>query len=135
MKTIKYLAILLTVSVFMLASCAKEETKTVEVKKSVTDGQALITGTVKYLDLATSTTAVKAPFATIKISNDLTTKQFNQFWQADSAGNFSVKGLAVGDYYIAAQYTDKNNYTYVTTGFTVNVKNSVNPVNLDFICK
>lgn len=135
MKTIKYILASLTIGAFMFASCTKEETKTVEVPISSTNGQALIKGTVKYLDLAISTTAVAAPYATIKVSSDLATKQFTQFWQADSAGNFSVKGLAVGDYYIAAEYRDKNNYLYTTQGFTVNVKNSVNPVTLDFTCK
>ncbi len=135
MKTFKYILSILTVGAFMLASCAKEETKTVEVIKSVTDGQALIKGSVKYLDASQSATPVIAPFAKIKIASDVTTKVFNQFWQADSAGNFSVKGLAVGEYYIAAEYKDKHDYVYITNGYTVSIKNSVNPVTLDFVCK
>ncbi len=135
MKTHQLIFSILTASAFMFASCTKEETKTVEVNKSVSDGQALIKGTVKYLDFAVSATAVPAPFATIKIASNVTTKVFDQFWQADSVGNFSVKGLGVGEYFVAAQYKDKNNYIYLTNGFTVSVKNSVNPISLDFICK
>ncbi|MCX6186498.1 MAG: hypothetical protein NTU43_05800 [Bacteroidetes bacterium] len=135
MKTYKIILSIITIGAFMFASCTKDETKTVEIVKSVSDGQALIKGSVKYIDFAISASPIAAPFATIKISDNITTKAFNQFWQADSAGNFNVKGLAVGSYYIAAQYKDANNYTYTTNGFTVQVKNSVNPVTLDFICK
>lgn len=135
MKTIKYIVATLTIGLFMFASCKKEETKTYDVNVKTTEGQVLVKGTVKYLDYGSSATPVAAPFATIKISNNITTKTFTEFWQADSAGNFAVKGLAVGDYYIAADYKDKWGYTYTTNGFTVSVKNTVNPISLDFICK
>ena len=120
----------------MVAACTKEvtETKTVTISKSVTDGQALIQGNVTYKNSITGTND-PAPKATIKIATDTTLKTFVQFWSTDSAGNYSVKGLAVGSYYIAAEYRDKNNYLYVTNGFTVTINNSVDPVTLNFLCK
>lgn len=135
MKTIKNILASLTAGLFLFSACTKEETLKVDVPVKTTDGTVLVQGTVKYIDFGVGTTALPAPFATIKISNNLTTKAFTQFWQADSAGNFAVKGLAVGDYYIAAEYKDAWGYTYVTNGYTVNVKNTVNPITLDFTCK
>jgi hypothetical protein len=136
MKTLKIYLSILVLGLFMVAACTKEvtETKTITVSKSVTDGQALIQGQVTYKNAITNTND-PAPKATIKIATDLVTKNFVQFWAADTAGNFSVKGLAVGTYYIAAEYRDKNNYLYVTTGYTVTINNSVDPVTLNFLCK
>jgi hypothetical protein len=135
MKTIKYILASLTLGLFLFSACTKEETVKYDIPVTSTGGQVMVQGSVKYLDYGTSTSPVAAPFATIKISNDLTTKTFTQFWQADSVGNFAVKGLAVGNYYIAAEYQDAWGYTYTTNGYTVNVKNTVNPITLDFICK
>ena len=136
MKTLKLYLSILVLGLFMVAACTKEEkvTKTVTVNKSVTDGQALIQGNVTYLNGITGTND-PAPKATIKIATDTTAKTFVQFWTADSTGNYSVKGLGVGAYYIAAEYRDKNNYLYVTTGYTVIINNSVDPVTLNFLCK
>src|ERR1043166_9221938 len=111
MKTFRITLAILVASIFMIASCEKEETKTVEIHKSATDGQATIKGTVTYLDAA-SGNYIAAPGAVIKIATDTTSKAFNQFWMTDSAGNFQVKGLAVGNYYLASTFTDKNNLTY-----------------------
>lgn len=135
MKTIKYILASLTVGMFLFTACTKEETLKVDVPVKTTVGTVLVKGTVKYMDFGQGSTALPAPFATIKISKDLTTKAFSEFWQADSAGNFAVQGLAVGDYYIAAEYKDKWGYVYTTNGFTVNVKNTVTPITLDFTCK
>ncbi len=135
MKTVKYILASATIGLFMLASCTKKETVKFDIPTKTTEGQVEVKGTVKYLDYGSGTIPVSAPFATIKISNDLTTKVFNQFWQTDSVGQYAVKGLAIGNYYIAAEYKDKWGYTYTTNGFTVNVKNTVTPITLDFICK
>ncbi len=135
MKSFKYIVGSLILGLFLMSSCTKEETVKYDIPVKTTDGQCLFQGTVKYIDYGVGTTAIVAPGATIKISTDLVNKTYTQFWKADSVGNFSVKGLPVGNYYMAAEYTDKVGYTYSTEGFTVNVKNTVNPITLNFVCK
>ncbi len=136
MKTLKLYLSIFTLGLLMIVSCTKEvtETKTVTIPKSVTDGQASVNGQVTYVNSIKGTND-PAPRAIIKIATDTTAKTFVQFWATDSAGNYSVKGLGVGSYFIAAEYRDINNYLYTTTGYTITINNSVDPVTLNFLCK
>lgn len=141
MKTIKIYLIIAVAGVFTMASCKKTETKdytetyNYDVHHSSTDGQARIKGAVTYYDAGTAAYKV-APWAVIKIASDTTTKLFNQFWMADSAGTYSVKGLAVGSYFITAQYTDQfTGSKFNAPGAIVIVNNSVDDVTLNFQTK
>lgn len=136
MKTLKLYLSILALGLLMVASCTKEvsETKTVSIPKSVTDGQALVSGKVTYVNTikGTNDPAVRA---IIKIATDTTAKTFVQFWATDSLGNYRVKGLGVGSYFIAAEYRDANSYLYTTTGYTITINNSLDSVALNFLCK
>jgi Prealbumin-like fold domain len=136
MKTLKIYLSILALGLVMIAACNKTETdtKTITISKSVTDGQAVVSGMVTYVN-AIAGTNDPAPGAIIKIATDTNTKTFVQFWATDATGNFRVKGLGVGSYFIAAEYRDKNNYLYTTTGYTVTINNSVDSVSLNFLCK
>jgi len=136
MKTLKLYLSILVLGLVMVTACNKTETdtKTITISKSVTDGQALISGYVAYQNTIAGTND-PAPGAIIKIATDTTTKTFVQFWATDASGKFRVKGLGVGSYFIAAEYRDKNSYLYTTRGFTVTINNSVDSVALNFLCK
>lgn len=134
MKTIRIYAILALAIIASMTSCKKEETivKEYDVHHSTTDGQARIKGSVTYLNAVDGLYA-PAPWAVIKIASDTTTKAFNQYWMAGPDGTYNVKGLAVGSYFIVAEYTDKfTGAVFNTGGAILLVKNSVDDITLDF---
>jgi hypothetical protein len=135
MKTLKlYIGIALA-GLMGFASCTKDETLSYDVKHSTTDGQARFKGTTTVLNANTGSYDV-APWTVIKISTDPTTKVFSQYWMSDSAGTYNVKGLGVGTYYIAAEYTDQfTGAKFFDAGATVTVGNSIDDVVLDFKLK
>ena len=139
MKTLKLYITIAVAGLLALASCTKTETKDYtypyDVHHTSTDGQARIKGTVTYLNAATGTYQVAA-WSTIKIASDTTTKVFNQYWMADSAGTYSVKGLGVGSYYMTAQYTDQfTGAKFTSPGAIVNVNNAIDDITVNFQAK
>lgn len=139
MKTLKLYITIAVAGLFVLASCSKDEKKdytyAYDVHHTTTDGQARVKGAVTYYNAATSANEV-APWSVIKIASDTTTKVFNQYWMADSAGTYSVKGLGVGAYYMTAQYTDAfTGAKFNSPGAIVIVNNSVDDITVNFQTK
>lgn len=137
MKTIKMYLAIAVATVFAITACTKEETvtKTVDIHHTGTEGQALVKGTVTYLNAASGNYEA-APWSVIKIATDTTTKKFDQYWLTDSAGVYAVKGLGVGNYFITAQYTDKfTGAVFNSPGAVLSVKNTIDDVVLDFKLK
>ena len=139
MKTLKLYITIAVAGLLALASCSKDETKdytyAYNVHHTTTDGQARIKGSVTYLNAATGNYEVAA-WSTIKIASDTSTKAFNQYWMADSAGTYSVKGLGVGAYYMTAQYTDQfTGAKFNAPGTIVLVNNSVDDITVNFQAK
>jgi len=134
MKTLKTLLSIIAVGIFFITACTKTDTQTVTVTKSATDGQAKVYGTVKFYDQQSST-AKAAPGAIVQVAPDSINKAYFQFWATDANGNFSIKGLAVGNYYLNAVYTDNFGYKYFTNGFSISVNNSLDSIPLNFVCR
>ena len=61
------------------------------------------------------------PGAIVYITFDATsaTDKYDYSTLTDASGNYSFEGLAKGDYYLDAEYTDSNNITLATPGYHV----------------
>jgi len=99
-------------------------------------GRSDIYGTVTYNNGA-SGFADTASGAIIKIRYG--TKEastlFDQMYLSFPDGSYSIKGLAPGDYYLTAEYTDKNYYKYVHPGFGITLRSKSSSVKIDFNLK
>lgn len=112
MKSIKFItSILLLVSVLIVSSCKKDAGPI---------GQKEINGTITYKTGTTSNTAVNA-FVHIAYGTKDATTTFDQTVVADKDGKYTIVGLAKGDYYITAEYTDTYGALYTSPGFGVTI--------------
>lgn len=50
------------------------------------------------------------------------TTSFNQTIIANSDGSFKIEGLAKGDYFITAKYSDEHGFDYSTQGAAISIK-------------
>jgi hypothetical protein len=99
-------------------------------------GRGDIYGTVTFENGVTGM-ADKAAMAIIKISYGTKepSSEFDQLYLSFSDGSYSIKGLAAGDYYLTAEYTDKYNYRYIHPGFGITLRSKNSSVNIDFLLK
>ena len=128
MKLTKMLLVMgLTGMSIVLISCEKEPGPI---------GKTQIYGTVTYENGATgkmeqaSGAIIKIKYGVKEISPD-----FDQMYLTFSDGSYDIKGLALGDYYLTAEYTDRFNFKHTHPGFTVSLNNRRSYVNVDFILK
>ena len=79
----------------------------------------------------------KAAMAIIKIAygTKAPSGEFDQMYLSFSDGSYSIKGLAPGDYFLTAEYTDKFNYMYTHPGFGITLRSKNTSVNLNFLLK
>lgn len=99
-------------------------------------GRGDIYGTVTFENGATGHED-KAAMAIIKISYGTKepSGEFDQMYLSFSDGSYSIKGLAPGNYYLTAEYTDKFNYKYTHPGFGVTLRSKKSSVNVNFLLK
>ncbi|TAL47539.1 MAG: carboxypeptidase regulatory-like domain-containing protein [Chitinophagaceae bacterium] len=99
-------------------------------------GRGDIYGTVTFDNGATGHED-KAAMAIIKISYGTKepSSEFDQMYLSFSDGSYSIKGLAPGDYYLTAEYTDKFNYKYTHPGYGITLRSKKSSVNINFVLK
>lgn len=112
MKSIKFItSILLLVSVVLVSSCKKDAGPI---------GQKEINGTVTFKAGSTTDNAANALVHIAYGTKDATTT-YDQTVVADNVGKYTILGLAKGDYYITAEYTDTYGVHYTSPGFGVTI--------------
>jgi len=99
-------------------------------------GRGDIYGTVTFENGATGHED-KAAMAIIKISYGIKepSAEFDQMYLSFSDGSYSIKGLAPGDYYLTAEYTDRFNYKYSHPGYGITIRSKKSSVNINFLLK
>lgn len=99
-------------------------------------GRGDIYGTVTFENGATGNED-KAAMAIIKISYGTKdpSAEFDQMYLSFSDGSYSIKGLAPGDYYLTAEYTDRFNYKYTHPGYGITIRSKKSSVNINFLLK
>lgn len=99
-------------------------------------GKSQIYGTVTYENGATgkideaSGAIIKIKYGTKEPSLD-----FDQMYVAFSDGSYDIRGLAPGNYYLTAEYTDKYNFKHTHPGFVVTLNSRRSYVNINFELK
>lgn len=99
-------------------------------------GRSDIYGTVTYNNGALGVADI-ASGAIIKIryGSKESTTIFDQMYLSFSDGSYSIKGLAPGDYYLTAEYTDKNYYKYSHPGYGITLRSKNSSVKINFLLK
>lgn len=122
MRNRSYFVFLFLVSI-TVASCKKE---------AGIGGKKTISGTVHYLNGATNAMDV-ASGATVMITYGTKTASSNsdQTVVADADGKYHFDGLNKGDYFITAQYTDGNGFTYTTAGYGITAEKKKDALTVD----
>lgn len=52
---------------------------------------------------------------------------------ANAEGNYTIRGLQKGDYFITAEFTDSHGFKYTTPGYVVTIKTKSNDLVLDIL--
>lgn len=129
MKNIKILSVLLFGGLLFATSCQKPDPAVIAptINKE-------IKGNITY---QSGSTTFKAAKARVFLTNGTKTASVNydESAVADSAGNYSIKGLQLGDYYLTASYTDVNGFTYTTPGYGVTLANKDGALTVDMVLK
>jgi len=116
--------IILFAAVFMLNGCKKEDS---------TGGRKIIEGIIYFHDGTTPQSAL-APGAIVYVTYDSKTYtgEIDQTTTTDSKGEYRVKGLTSGDYFISAKYTTSSGFTYTTAGHGVTIASNKNKAIFNF---
>ncbi len=125
MKTFRLLSALLIGSLFLVSACKKDEVGPV--------GQKTITGTITYKNGDGTTHAAMNAEVKVAYGTTTATTTFNQTCMADEMGMYTIKGLAAGDYYFAAEYTDGHGFKYETPGYSVTIKDDKAALTVDMV--
>ena len=123
MKTFKIITMMLAISLVSFTSCKKDAGMI---------GKKEITGTVTYKNGATGTNDAAAN-ALIHIAfgtKDATTT-YDQTVASGTDGKYLITGLAKGDYFITAEYTDGNGVYYTTAGYSLTIGDPKAALTLD----
>lgn len=100
---------ILFLAILAVAGCKKEG-----------NGNKSIVGTVYFHDGVTAIDAV-APEAIISITYDSKTYtgQVDETTTSDAKGDYTIKGLTKGEYFVTAEYTTSHGFKYTTQGHGV----------------
>ena len=114
MKTLKTIsALLMLTGVILVTGCSKESVGTVS-------KGAAISGTITYDKSGTFTPAPNAlvwiTFGATSASSEQDLKTFT-----DANGNYTIKDLNKGSYFVNAQYTDDHGFMYNNGGCAVTI--------------
>lgn len=119
MKTQMKIWIIVIVTLFMLPACKKE---------AGIDGKKEIHGKVTYTGGAAIGAIVYITYGATE-----STGSYDNSTVADASGLYEFKNLALGDYFIDAEYTDENDFTFNTAGYTVTVGSKKGEVDVDIV--
>src|ERR1043165_5666997 len=122
MKPFRIISIIVLASIVTFTSCKKDAGPV---------GKKVITGTVTFKQADGSDVAAPNAFVYIAYGTTSTTTTYDQTTVTDVNGKYSMKGLAKGDYFITAQYTDEFGFLYITAGYGVTVNNAKSTLTLD----
>ena len=105
-------------------------------KEAGTGGKKTISGTVYYLNGATNSLEI-ANGAKVMIcyGTKSASTNYDQTILADADGKYHIDGLRKGDYFITAEFTDTNGFTYTTAGYGVTAENKKDDLSLDINLK
>ncbi|HYV90770.1 MAG TPA: carboxypeptidase-like regulatory domain-containing protein [Chitinophagales bacterium] len=122
MKPFKIISIILLASIVTFTSCKKDAGPV---------GKKEVSGTVTYKQ--GDGTFIAAPYAFVYITYGTNSESatYDQTTVTDVNGKYSIKGLAKGDYYFTAKYTDQFGFEYTTAGYGVNINDSKSTLTLD----
>ena len=125
MKSLKIILVLFLVNIVFNTRCTKEAGVT---------GKKTIAGAVLYKNGASGTNdpAISAAVY-ITYGTNTASGYYDQSTLTDSEGNYSIKGLQKGDYFIRAEYTDSHGFNYTTPGYGVSIKDKKGELKLDII--
>lgn len=117
--------VLFAVAVLFSAGCRKEEGLA---------GKKIVSGVV-YFKNGASGSNDPATSATVFITYGATedTGTYDQTTTTGSSGEYSVKGLQKGDYFIKASFTDPQGFLYSTPGYAVQINNKRTELKLDIV--
>ncbi len=120
---IKKILSLLFVCILLVAGCKKE---------AGLEGKKIVSGVVYYQN-GVSGTQDPAASAIVFISYGETTStgSYDQTTTTNSSGEYAVKGLQKGDYFITSEFTDAQGFKYSTPGYAVTINNKKSSLNLD----
>ncbi|TAL60966.1 MAG: carboxypeptidase regulatory-like domain-containing protein [Bacteroidetes bacterium] len=95
-------------------------------------GKKIISGVVYYKN-GVSGADDPAPSAIVFITYGATeaTGSYNQTTTTNSNGEYKIKGLQKGNYFVTAEYTDTHGFKYATYGYAVQINNKKSELKLD----
>ena len=119
------LLIILLTGIFFTMGCKKE---------AGIIGKKVVKGTVYFKNGVTGTNDPAAS-AVVYVTYGATVASscYNQTTTTDAGGEYIIKGLQKGDYFITADYTDSHGFKYTTPGYAVTIQNKKNELQLDIV--
>ncbi len=113
----------ITTLLFLSIGCRKEEGL---------EGKKIVSGVV-YFKNGASGNNDPAASATVFIAYGVKeeTGSYDQTTTTNSNGEYSIKGLQKGDYFIKASFTDAHGFSYSTPGYAVQINNKRAELKLD----
>ena len=97
-------------------------------------GKNTISGTIRFKNGSSGNTDVAAlAWVSIAYGTNEATTQFDQTIRTDASGNYKIEGLNKGSYFIKAEYTDKNNFSYFNSGVGVTFENKKKNLEVNII--
>ena len=101
-------------------------------KEAGIGGKKTIYGSVTYKNGASSAFEnASTAIVYIAYGTKSTTSSFDQSAAVDETGAYHFDGLRKGDYFISAEFTDENGFTYTTAGYGVTVNNKKEKLAVD----
>ena len=122
MKTKIVFAVLLT-GIMFAGSCKKDDGN---------GGKKKIFGTVRFNDGVSAADDI-APGATVFISygSKVATGTIDQTVTCDARGEYTIKGLKKGDYFVSGEYITSHGFKYTTKGYGVTLESTKNELELN----
>lgn len=109
--------------ILVISGCKKEEGLV---------GKKVVSGVIYYQNGASGTEEPAASaIVYIWYGETTATGSYDQTTTTNSNGEYTIKGLQKGNYFITAEYSDGNGFSYSTPGYVVDINNKKSALNLD----